>query len=174
MPDAILPATAQIPIVADRLHWAIAGFGIAAVALALQFVANRSLGLSSTLEDVCARFSRLPWFGSSDRKDHWRLWFSLGLIAGGAIATAQTRGWSPTWDAALLDSRLGLGPAAKLAWFFAGGLCVGIGTRMAGGCTSGHGIYGIARLQPASLAATVTFLGVGTVVSQVLFRVLFP
>lgn len=43
----------------------------------------------------------------------------------------------------------------------AGGLLVGFGTRLGNGCTSGHGVCGLARLSPRSLAATVTFMGAG-------------
>lgn len=43
------------------------------------------------------------------------------------------------------------------------GLLVGIGTRYAAGCTSGHGVSGLSRLSPRSLAATMTFMGAGVV-----------
>jgi uncharacterized membrane protein YedE/YeeE len=43
----------------------------------------------------------------------------------------------------------------------AGGLLVGFGTRLGNGCTSGHGVCGLARLSPRSLAATGTFMGAG-------------
>ena len=45
------------------------------------------------------------------------------------------------------------------------GLLVGIGTRLGGGCTSGHGVWGIARLSPRSLLATAAFMvfGIATV-----------
>jgi hypothetical protein len=39
-----------------------------------------------------------------------------------------------------------------------GGLIVGIGVTMGGGCTSGHGVCGIARLSPRSIAATIIFM----------------
>jgi hypothetical protein len=42
-----------------------------------------------------------------------------------------------------------------------GGICVGFGTRMAGGCTSGHGLCGASRFQPGSLLATAAFFGAG-------------
>jgi uncharacterized membrane protein YedE/YeeE len=42
-----------------------------------------------------------------------------------------------------------------------GGLIVGYGTRMGSGCTSGHGVCGMSRLSPRSIAATVTFIGFG-------------
>ena len=44
-----------------------------------------------------------------------------------------------------------------------GGLLVGFGTRMAGGCTSGHGVCGLGRLSMRSLAAVVTFFGIAIV-----------
>jgi uncharacterized membrane protein YedE/YeeE len=42
-----------------------------------------------------------------------------------------------------------------------GGLLVGFGTRLGNGCTSGHGVCGLARLSPRALAATATFMGAG-------------
>jgi len=41
------------------------------------------------------------------------------------------------------------------------GLAVGVGTRYAGGCTSGHGVCGLSRLSPRSLVATLAFMGAG-------------
>ena len=46
----------------------------------------------------------------------------------------------------------------------AAGLLVGIGTRYASGCTSGHGVCGLSRLSPRSLVATVSFMAAGFVV----------
>lgn len=45
----------------------------------------------------------------------------------------------------------------------AGGLLVGFGTRLGSGCTSGHGVCGLARLSPRSLVATATFMAVAAV-----------
>ncbi len=53
-----------------------------------------------------------------------------------------------------------------------GGILVGIGTRMAGGCTSGHGLCGTSRLQPGSLLNTVAFFVSGVVLSKLLFGAL--
>lgn len=49
-----------------------------------------------------------------------------------------------------------------------GGLVVGFGTRMGSGCTSGHGICGLSRLSPRSIAATVTFMAAGFVTVAVM------
>jgi uncharacterized membrane protein YedE/YeeE len=46
----------------------------------------------------------------------------------------------------------------------AAGLLVGIGTRYASGCTSGHGVCGLSRLSPRSVVATMSFMGAGFLV----------
>ena len=49
-----------------------------------------------------------------------------------------------------------------------GGLLVGFGTRMAGGCTTGHGLCGVSRFQPGSLVGTAAFFGTGIAVSYLM------
>jgi uncharacterized membrane protein YedE/YeeE len=50
---------------------------------------------------------------------------------------------------------------AGFATIVAAGLLVGLGTRYASGCTSGHGVCGLSRLSPRSLVATLIFMGAG-------------
>lgn len=56
-------------------------------------------------------------------------------------------------------------PSMTVTWSWpvlvAAGLLVGIGTRMGSGCTSGHGVIGVAALSPRSIVATLVFLGAG-------------
>lgn len=56
-----------------------------------------------------------------------------------------------------------IAPAAPLGLLVAGGLLVGVGTRIGSGCTSGHGVCGLSRLSPRSVAATATFMAVAVV-----------
>ena len=90
-------------------------------------------------------------------------------IFGGLIAPgANDRGWRFAFIAGLIAAPLGgaLGGAAlpapamptSLTLVAIGGLLVGFGTRMGGGCTSGHGVCGIARLSARSIAATMIFM----------------
>jgi uncharacterized membrane protein YedE/YeeE len=62
----------------------------------------------------------------------------------------------------------GSSPAVLALVLFGGGVLVGFGTRMAGGCTSGHGLSGVSRMQPGSLLATAAFFGAGVAVSVML------
>lgn len=63
-------------------------------------------------------------------------------------------------------------PVGMLAVLFTGGLLVGFGTRLAGGCSSGHGLSGCGRLRPVSLLATAVFFGTAVVVSFLLWKVI--
>ena len=82
----------------------------------------------------------------------WRLSFIAGLIAGGIPLYIM--------NAEFFENSSGRG---LLTATFAG-LLVGIGTRVGGGCTSGHGVCGIGRLSGRSLVATVTFMFAGMVI----------
>jgi uncharacterized membrane protein YedE/YeeE len=83
-------------------------------------------------------------------------------------------GWAPTWTLGMLDARLGLDPLGKLIWMFVGGLFIGFGTRMAGGCTSGHGIFGMSNFELPSLVSTISFMTGGILTTQLLYRVFLP
>ena len=158
------------------LHWAAAGAGIATVTLVLLFITNRRLGISTGFEDVCSLVLRAPYFRRPSLLEarRWRLPFLAGLVLGGVLSATLGGGWQPTWALGILDARLHLGPAGKLAWMFVGGLFIGFGTRLAGGCTSGHGIFGLSNLEWPSLVTTLSFMGGGIVTTQLLYRVLFP
>jgi uncharacterized membrane protein YedE/YeeE len=93
--------------------------------------------------------------------------FLGGLLLGGVISALLAgelglhAGLRGETFAAVVD-RLGV-PAPALLLF--GGACVGFGTRMAGGCTSGHGLCGVSQLQAGSLLATAAFFGAGVATS---------
>lgn len=63
-------------------------------------------------------------------------------------------------------------PITMVCLLFAGGVLVGFGTRLAGGCSSGHGLSGCGRLRPVSLLATAVFFGTAVVVSFLLWKVI--
>ncbi|MSO30851.1 MAG: hypothetical protein EXQ48_07910 [Acidobacteria bacterium] len=157
------------------IHWAAAGGAIAAITLCLLYVANRRLGLSSGLEDVCSLVLELPYFTRDSVRSGrtWRLPFIGGLVVGGFLSAVVGGGWTPTWELGMFDQVIGFGPAGKLAWMFAGGLFIGFGTRLGGGCTSGHGIFGLSNLEMPSLVTTLSFMAGGIATTQFVYRVIF-
>jgi uncharacterized membrane protein YedE/YeeE len=159
------------------MHPAVAGAVIAAITLALLYFGNRRLGVSGGLDDLCGVvLSRQPYFrdGRARGAREWRFPFLLGLVLGGVLSAVLSGGWAPIWDLGMLDAGLGLGRAGKLAWMFTGGLLIGFGTRLANGCTSGHGIFGMANLEAASVASTISFMAAGMLTTNLLYRVLLP
>ncbi|EFL30104.1 conserved hypothetical protein [Streptomyces viridochromogenes DSM 40736] len=63
-------------------------------------------------------------------------------------------------------------PTIMTVLLFVGGVLVGFGTRLAGGCSSGHGLNGCGRLRPVSLVATAVFFGTAVAVSFLLWKVI--
>ena len=157
------------------IHWALAGAGIAGVTLTLLFVANRRLGISTSFEDLCSFALTTPYFQRtaviSGRP--WRLPFAAGLVLGGFLSAVLAGGWSPVWALGMFDRIIGFGPAGKLAWMFTGGLFIGFGTRLAGGCTSGHGVFGMSNFEWPSFLTTASFMAAGIVTTQLVYRVIF-
>jgi len=84
----------------------------------------------------------------------WRVAFVLGLLAAPMLYAGLRGPWAVRIDA-------GWGTVV------AAGLLVGIGTRYASGCTSGHGVCGLSRLSPRSLVATICFMATGFLVVYV-------
>ena len=126
----------------DPLSAAIGGALIGLAAMLLMLLTGRIAGISGILGDLLDS-------GGSDRA--WRLAFAAGLVAA-PLALA-------------LSGHALANPAMPGSTIVAvAGLLVGIGTRLGSGCTSGHGICGIARLSPRSTAATVTFMATAMLV----------
>jgi uncharacterized membrane protein YedE/YeeE len=120
----------------------IGGALIGSAAALLLAVNGRIAGISGILGGLIASRAR------SERS--WRLAFLVGLITGPALYR-------------LFYGALPLQLEADVPTLLAAGLLVGFGTRLGSGCTSGHGVCGLARLSPRSLTATVTFMSLGIV-----------
>jgi uncharacterized protein len=143
--------------------WWLGALALGSVAALVPLLLRRGFGVSGLVRTALlgTRADALPRLPAA--------LFLVGITGGAAIsalAFGAPRGLDPTWTGFFGD-----GPLALTA-LVGGGALVGAGTRVAGGCTSGHGLSGTARLQPGSLAATASFFGTGVVVSLVLAWVL--
>lgn len=118
------------------------GLLIGAAAAVLILGAGRILGASGLFAGVLTSF--VPG-------DAWRYWWFAGLFAAPILARLVFAMSAPVFPVA----------ASTLAL---AGFLVGFGTRLGNGCTSGHGVCGLARLSSRSLVATGIFMGAGIVV----------
>lgn len=122
----------EITILSAALGGVIIGLAAGLLLLTHQRVAGIS-GIASGL--------LLPWNSESS----WRLWFVLGLTASAPLYRITVGEIAIKLDA----------PLVVLA---VAGVLVGYGSRLGGGCTSGHGVCGIARLSMRSIVATLVFM----------------
>jgi uncharacterized protein len=113
-------------------------------AAALLLLGGRVAGISGILGGAIA--------GARERA--WRIAFVVGLVLAGAIAAWIAPGSTRS-------------PQHTLFLVMASGVLVGFGTRLGGGCTSGHGVCGIGRLSKRSLVATFVFMGTGALMAAI-------
>ena len=130
----------------------IIGVGVSFVYVMTGLHATQSSFFSSTI----SYFSKIPYFQRKTYLDtrEWRLYFAASVVLGALIYTLTV---SPDgfWTTSVQWWRLVLG-----------GFLVGFGTRLSSGCTSGHGISGMASLSSTSLFAVITFIAVGIVTAH--------
>jgi uncharacterized membrane protein YedE/YeeE len=120
------------------LNGLLGGMLIGAAAVMLYWFNGRIMGVSGITSRLLTKPNREYW---------WRLAFVVGLVLGGFIYQLKF----PV--SAVID--------ASLFSLLVAGLLVGFGTVMGNGCTSGHGICGIARLSKRSIVATLVFMATG-------------
>jgi hypothetical protein len=118
----------------------IGGALIGVSACLLLLLNGRIAGVSGILGGLVSSRVYADW--------RWRLAFIVGLVSGAGVYE-------------FFIGPLPLEIAANAPTLVLAGLLVGIGTRLGSGCTSGHGVCGLARRSPRSLAATMIFMACG-------------
>lgn len=137
----------------DYIHGLLGGAMIGCASLLLLAFEGRIFGVSGILAGILSR---------TGYERYWRVSATLGLLTGGLILVATHY---PAFDFSSQRSTIQVAIA---------GLLVGIGTRMSGGCTSGHGVCGMSRLSPRSIVATMTFMLLGFVTATILAQEVMP
>ena len=150
-------------VLVDRWPFWAGGAAIGAFVLVFLTVTGKAVGVSTGYLDYC----RAPFDKASRRS--WRLPFLAGIIGGGTLAALGAGALAPTAASGMFDAVITASLPAKALVFTAGGVLLGFGARLAGGCTSGHGIVGMALVARSSLVATAVFMTTGFLVTQLMF-----
>lgn len=140
------------------LHYILGGALIGAGIGSIYLLTGRIAGVSSYLTAVQSWWSKASYFSQAwVRDDHaWKTVLVFGLIMGAAIYTIAFTAPFQT----------------DVQWWrlLIGGICVGLGTRTARGCTSGHGICGISAGALPSIVSTLIFMGVAILTAQIIMQ----
>ena len=133
----------------------LAGGVLLGLGMSVLFVATGRIGgMSTVFTTVWSFFSRAAYFRQPRFLESraWRLVYAAGVILGGVafvlVAGAQPQTTVAAWQLAL------------------GGFIAGFGARLANGCTAGHGICGMASVQPPSIAAVAVFMATAIVTAH--------
>ncbi len=173
----------MIEFISQPWPWYVAGPIIGLSVPALLYVVGKPLGVSTSLQHMCAAIfpGGAEYFTYDWKKvGGWNLVFVVGIFLGGIIAGSFLGGGESVAisEATRADlSSIGITdfsgyiPVELLSWsalgtlpgiicMVLGGFLVGFGARYAGGCTSGHAISGLANLQlPSAIAVIGFFVG---------------
>ena len=156
------------------------GAGIGVLVWLTFFFSKKPVGASSSYATVAGLIGKLvarkhtlslKYFRDNPPQIDWEMLFVASAIIGSFLAAWQGRELTLTWLPAMWIDRFG----ENNLWLrgltaLIGGALMAFGARMAGGCTSGHGISGTAQLNVASWLALVSFFVGGVIVANALYR----
>jgi uncharacterized membrane protein YedE/YeeE len=145
----------------SRPAWYVIGPLIGLIVVGLMATINQRIGVmggySNALERVTGRASELDW----------KWWFVVGVF-GGSLVWRLLAGESTVPHGFGWLTRTFHSDAVVIAMLFGGGVLIGFGAKLAGGCTSGNGLGGCSQGSVASLSATATFMGTAILASFVI------
>lgn len=158
----------------------VVGAGIGVLSWLTFYFSDKPIGASSFYATVAGligqkaaprRTDELDYFKTEPPAMNWEFVFVLAAIAGAGVASITGGGFANEWVPEMWRARFGDSVGLRAAFAFAGGGLMAFGARLAGGCTSGHGISGTLQLNVASWIAVVCFFVGGATVAALLFRV---
>ena len=139
-------------------HYIFGGILIGVAVAVVYILTGTHATQSSFLTSTLSYFTNRPFFQRQTYLEtrEWRLFFAMGVIMGALVYT-------------ILFSPDGFWVSSLSLWrFILGGFFVGFGTRLSRGCTSGHGISGLASLSTTSLYAVAIFILCGVITVHLL------
>lgn len=157
----------------------VVGAGIGVLSWLTFYFSDKAIGASTFYAQVSGfigllfakrHTQSLAYFKDKPPRVGWEFVFVLSTIVGGAIAALTGGEFVNEWLPALWETRFGDSIALRAVVAIAGGLLMAFGARLAGGCTSGHGISGTMQLSVASWISVICFFIGGIAVAMTLFN----
>jgi hypothetical protein len=165
----------------DAPAWSpyLVGAGIGVLSWLTFYFSDKPIGASSFYATVAGFIGRLvarrhteqlAYFKNKPPTVNWSFVFVLATIVGAGIAALTGGGFRDEWLPEMWRARFGDSILLRAAIGLGGGIVMAFGARLAGGCTSGHGISGTLQLSVASWLAVVCFFIGGIATAMLLFH----
>jgi hypothetical protein len=144
------------------------------------YFSNKPLGASTAYASLAGLVGKaaarrktesLQFYQETPPKIDWEVMLVLGIVIGAFVAAWTGGELTGYWLAPMWESQFGSNIALRLLAAFTGGTLMAFGARLAGGCTSGHGISGALQLSVGSWISLVCFFLGGVPIAMLLFRV---
>ena len=157
----------------------VVGTGIGVLSWLTFYFSDSPIGASSFYAQVSGFIGKLfakrhteslTYFKANPPSVNWEFVFVVATIAGGAIAALTGGEFTNEWLPPMWVARFGESIALRAVVALGGGILMAFGARLAGGCTSGHGISGTLQLNLASWIAVICFFIGGIAVAMLLFK----
>jgi hypothetical protein len=157
----------------------VVGAGIGVLSWLTFYFSDKPIGASSFYAQVSGFIGKLfakrhtqslAYFKDNPPLVGWGFVFVLSTIVGGAIAAITGDEFANAWLPPMWKARFGDSIALRAVVAIGGGVLMAFGARLAGGCTSGHGISGTMQLNVASWIAVICFFIGGIAVAMTLFK----
>lgn len=155
-----------------------AGAGIGILLWCAFFLSGRPIGCSSAFSRAAglihARISgsgiyESEYYRRLPPRIEWQTMLVLGIVIGSCISAVLSGTFHVNLVPPLFASSFGNNAVLRITTALFGGILMGLGSRWAWGCTSGHGISGISQLSLASVAAVMSFFLAGIVTAMILY-----
>lgn len=158
----------------------VVGVGIGLLSWVAFLLSDRPLGCSTAFSKTCGLIERAfrgdkvtlrPYYQKVTPTVDWQWMIAVGIVLG-AFVSAQLSGqfrWQ--WVPSQWSSTFGPAPVPRLIVAFVGGVLLGLGSRWADGCTSGHGISGTMQLTISSWVASICFFIGGIAAAMAIYAI---
>lgn len=156
----------------------VVGALIGVLSMATFYFSSKPLGVSTAFARMAGLLGHLvsrkhtdslAFYQDKVPKVEWEVMLAFGIVVGAFFAALSGGEFNASVIPPLWEAHFGNSVALRLSVAFVGGVIMAFGARLAGGCTSGHGISGALQLSVGSWIALACFFAGGVLVAQVMY-----
>jgi uncharacterized membrane protein YedE/YeeE len=166
-----------------EVQWSpyVVGAAIGVLSWFTWLVSNEPIGCSTSFSRIAGMIERLFRGKKVEKKLYyqevkpevdWQVMLVMGIVIGALVSALLSGDFTWQWVPSVWGADIGNNTPIRLVVAFAGGILLGLGSRWADGCTSGHGISGTMQLAVSSWISAACFFIGGILIAQLVFKVI--